>query len=150
MLKMLKKGWDYNMKKYVKEFMHRGLMFGGFGPIVVGIVYAIIWEIETDFSLSGAEVLLAIVSTYLLAFLQAGATVFNQIEHWSLPKSLLCHFITLYLAYSLCYIANTWIPFEPAVLLIFSGIFVAIYFVIWFTVYFIVKNTSKKFNEKIR
>jgi len=138
------------MKKYVKEFMHRGLMFAGFGPIVVGIVYMIISKCETNFFLSGTEVLLAIVSTYLLAFLQAGATVFNQIEHWSLPKSLLCHFITLYLAYSLCYIANTWIPFEPAVLLIFSGIFVAIYFVIWFTVYFIVKNTSKKFNEKIR
>lgn len=137
------------MKKYVKEFMHRGLIFGGFGPIVVGIVYVIISKIETNFSLSGAEVLLAIVSTYLLAFLQAGATVFNQIEHWSLPKSLLCHFATLYLAYSVCYLVNTWIPFEPMVLLIFSGIFVAIYFAIWFTVYFCVKNTSKKFNEKI-
>ncbi len=137
------------MKKYVKEFMHRGLVFGGFGPIVVGIVYAIISEIETDFSLSGTEVLLAIVSTYFLAFLQAGATVFNQIEHWSLPKSLLCHFATLYLAYSVCYLVNTWIPFEPMVLLIFSGIFVVSFFVIWFTVYFIVKNTSKKFNEKI-
>lgn len=137
------------MKKYVKEFMHRGLVFGGLGPMVVGIVYAIISEIETDFSLSGTEVLLAIVSTYLLAFLQAGATVFNQIEHWSLPKSLLCHFATLYLAYSVCYLVNTWIPFEPMVLLIFSGIFVAIYFAIWFTVYFCVKNTSKKFNEKI-
>lgn len=137
------------MTKYVKEFMHRGLMFGGFGPIVIGIVYVIISKIETDFSLSGAEVLLAVVSTYLLAFLQAGATVFNQIEHWSLPKSLLCHFATLYFAYSVCYLVNTWIPFEPAVLLIFTGIFVTSYFVIWFTVYFIVKNTSKKFNRKI-
>lgn len=137
------------MTKYVKEFMHRGLMFGGFGPIVIGIVYVIISKIETDFSLSGAEVLLAVVSTYLLAFLQAGATVFNQIEHWSLPKSLLCHFATLYFAYSVCYLVNTWIPFEPVVLLIFTGIFVTSYFVIWFTVYFIVKNTSKKFNQKI-
>lgn len=137
------------MTKYVKEFMHRGLMFGGFGPIVIGIVYVIISKIETDFSLSGAEVLLAVVSTYLLAFLQAGATVFNQIEHWPLPKSLLCHFSTLYLAYSVCYVANTWIPFEPKVLLIFTGIFVVTFFAIWFTVYFIVINTSRKFNEKI-
>lgn len=137
------------MTKYVKEFMRRGLMFGGFGPIVVGIVYMIISNIETDFSLSGAEVLLAIVSTYLLAFLQAGATVFNQIEHWSLPKSLFFHFATLYLAYSLCYIVNTWIPFEPKVLLVFSGIFVVTYFIIWFTVYFCIKSTSRKFNEKI-
>lgn len=137
------------MNKYVKEFFHRGLMFGGFGPIVVGIVFMIISKIETDFSLSASEVLLAIVSTYFLAFLQAGATVFNQIEHWALPKSLLCHFATLYLAYSICYLVNTWIPFEKTVLLIFSLIFIAAYFVIWFTVYFCVKMTSKKFNEKI-
>lgn len=138
------------MKKYVKEFIHRGLMFGGFGPVVVGIVYMIISKAETNFSLSASEVFLATVSSYLLAFLQAGATVFNQIEHWSLPKSLLCHFATLYLAYSLCYVVNTWIPFEPIVLLFFSAIFVVVYFVIWLTVYFCVKNTSKKFNDKIR
>ncbi len=138
------------MKKYIKEFIHRGLMFGGFGPVVVGIVYMIISKAETNFSLSASEVFLATVSSYLLAFLQAGATVFNQIEHWSLPKSLLCHFATLYLAYSLCYVVNTWIPFEPIVLLFFSAIFVVVYFVIWLTVYFCVKNTSKKFNDKIR
>lgn len=137
------------MKKYVKEFMHRGLMFGGFGPVVAGIVYMIISKVETGFSLGGTEVLLAIVSTYLLAFLQAGATVFNQIEHWSLPKSLLCHFATLYVAYTVCYLANTWIPFEPMVLLIFSLIFVVAYFVIWGIVYACVKKMSRKFNEKI-
>ena len=137
------------MKKYVKEFMHRGLMFGGFGPVVAGIVYMIISKVETGFSLGGTEVFLAIVSTYLLAFLQAGATVFNQIENWSLPKSLLCHFATLYVAYTVCYLANTWIPFEPVVLVIFSLIFVVVYFVIWGIVYACVKKTSRKFNEKI-
>lgn len=137
------------MKKYVKEFMHRGLIFGGFGPIVIGIIYMVISNFETDFSLSAGEVLLAIVSTYLLAFLQAGATVFNQIEHWPLPKSLFCHFITLYLAYSLCYVLNSWIPFDGKVLLIFSLIFIVTFFAIWFIVYFCVRATSKQFNKKI-
>lgn len=137
------------MNKYVKEFFHRGLMFGGFGPIVLGIIYMIVSKIEAAFSLSAEEVLLGIVSIYLLAFVQAGATVFNQIEDWSLPKSLFCHFLTLYAAYVICYIVNTWIPFDPRVILIFTLIFVAVFFVIWFTVYFCVKATSKKFNEKI-
>ena len=137
------------MKKYVKEFMHRGLMFGGFGPIILGIVYAIISKVEVEFTLSANEVLLAIVSLYLLAFVQAGATVFNQIEHWSLPKSLLCHFATLYIAYSLCYVMNSWIPFEPKVLLIFSLIFILSFFAIWFIVYFCVRATSKQFNKQI-
>ena len=138
------------MNKYLKEFLHRGLMFGGFGPIVMGIIYVILQNTVKDFSLNGTEVCLAIISTYILAFLQAGATVFNQIESWSLPKSLLCHFTTIFAAYSICYILNTWIPFEPNVLLIFATIFIVIYFIIWITVYLTVKSVSSKMNKKLK
>lgn len=144
-----KKGLGYKMNIHVKQFLRRGMLFGGFGPIVAGIVYAILQVTLSDFALTGTQVLLAIVSTYLLAFVQAGASVFNQIEHWPLAKSLLCHFGTLYLAYSLCYLANTWIPFEPMVLLIFTVIFAVAYLVIWLTVYSIVKYTSRRLNKKI-
>ena len=138
------------MNKYVKEFFHRGLMFGGFGPIILGVIYWIIHAKGEELNLSGFEVFLGIVSIYLLAFVQAGATVFNQIEHWPITKSLLCHFLTLFVAYSLCYLGNTWIPFEPSVIAIFFAIFVAVYFVVWITVYFSVKAASKKFNKKIK
>lgn len=137
------------MNKYFKEFCHRGLLFGGFGPIIMGIIFAILDNTLTDFYLTGIQLLLGIVSTYLLAFLQAGASVFNQIEEWPLAKSLFCHFFTIYLAYSSCYILNSWIPFEPAVLIIFTLIFIAVYFAIWLTVYLIVKSTSRKFNLKL-
>ena len=73
------------------------------------------------FAPTGSDVLMGVVSTYLLAFVQAGASVFNQLEHWPLPKALLCHFGVLYLAYSICYIANRWIPFDPLVLVIFTA-----------------------------
>lgn len=138
------------MNKYVKEFFHRGLIFGGFGPVILSIIYWILSETVADFSISGFEIFLGIVSTYLLAFIQAGVSVFNQIEHWPLPKSLLCHFSSLFAAYSLCYIGNTWIPFEPKVILIFFGIFVAVYFVVWITVFLSVRAASKKFNSKIK
>lgn len=138
------------MNKYVKEFLHRGLIFGGFGPIVVGIVFVILQYTVEGFSLSGMQVLLAVVSTYLLAFIQAGATVFNQIEHWSIVKSMLCHFGSLYAAYSVCYIANSWIPFEPMVLVIFTAIFVVSFFVIWTVVYLSVRAATKKFNKTLQ
>ena len=137
------------MNKYVKEFFHRGLMFSGFGPIILGIVYFILSKTINNFTLSGGEVLSGIISTYLLAFVQAGATVFNQIENWGISKSLLCHLLTLYVAYSLCYVANTWIPFEPKVLLLFTVIFMAFYFIVWGIVYSIVKTTSKNLNAKL-
>lgn len=138
------------MSKYVKYFLHRGLIFGGFGPIILGVIYAIISYSNADFSLSGKDVLIGIVSTYLLAFVQAGSSVFNQIEEWPLTKSLLCHFSSIYLAYVLCYIVNSWIPFEPMVIVVFSSIFAITYLIIWLTVYFIVKSTQKKLNSKIR
>ena len=138
------------MNKYVKEFLHRGLIFGGFGPIILGIVFFIISKTMDNFTLSGEEVLLGIVLTYILAFVQAGTTVFNQIEHWSTIKSLLCHLTTLYVAYSICYVANTWIPFDPKVLLIFTIIFVATFLVIWSIVYFIVKAVSKNLNNNLK
>ena len=138
------------MNKYLKKFFHRGLIFSGFGPIVLGIIYFVLSKTVDNFILSGSEVLAGIVSTYLLAFVQAGSTVFNQIEHWSTGKSLLCHLSTLYVAYSLFYVANTWIPFEPKVLLIFTAIFMAIYFVVWGIVYFSIKATSKNFNAKLK
>ena len=125
-------------------------MFGGFGPIVAGIVYAILERTVSNFSLSGTQVLLAIISTYMIAFVQAGASVFNQIDEWPLPKSLLCHFLSLYAVYVIGYLINTWIPFQAEIVLIFTGIFVAVYFAVWVTVYLIVKSTSRQLNEKLR
>ncbi len=138
------------MNKYLKEFLHRGLMFAGFGPIIVGIIFAILGATLENFGIGGSEILLAIVSTYLLAFLHAGASVFNQIEHWSIARSLACHFSTLYVAYTLTYTLNTWIPFEPIALLIFTGIFVAVYALVWLVVVISLKSAEKKLNKKLR
>ena len=136
------------MKKYLKSFLLRGLIFGGFGPIVVGIIYYII-SLTTEFSLGGKEMLIAITSSYLLAFVHAGASVFNQIEEWSTLKGLGFHFLTLYLAYVSCYLVNSWIPFDWVVVLIFTLIFVVAYFIIWLIIYLIIKNTTNKMNKNI-
>ena len=137
------------MNEYLKKFLHRGLVFGGLGPVIATIVlFSISLSIE-GFSVSGAEILIAVVSTYLLAFVQAGASVFNQIEGWPITKSLLFHFLTLFVAYSLCYVVNSWIPFEPLVLLIFALIFAVTYFIIWLTVYLIVRATGKTLNKRL-
>ena len=125
------------------------MLFGGFGPMIAAIVFAILGCTLPDFSLTGGQVFSAVVSTYILAFIQAGVSVFNQIEHWSVGKSLFCHLTVLYLAYAACYILNSWIPFEPMVLVIFTVIFVVCYFVVWLTVYFSVRAAAKRLNRKL-
>ena len=134
----------------VRDFFFRGLMFGGFGPVIAGIVYLILHLTLKDLTLTGLQVFTVIVSTYLLAFVHAGASVFNQIESWPLAKSTLCHFGLLYIAYVLCYVINSWIPFEPLVLGIFTAIFAVGYAVIWLAVYVSIRVTVKRLNHSLR
>lgn len=134
----------------VRDFFFRGLMFGGLGPIIAGIIYLILHFTLEDLTLTGLQVFTVIVSTYLLAFVHAGASVFNQIESWPLAKSTLCHFGLLYLAYILCYVINSWIPFEPLVLGIFTAIFAVGYAVIWLAVYVSIRVTVKRLNRSLR
>lgn len=137
------------MNKYLKNFLIRGLIFGGFGPIILGAVLCMVDLSGIDLELNGVDILLAILSTYILAFVQAGASVFNQIEHWSLARSLGLHFSVLFIVYTFTYLVNSWIPFEPMAILIFCLIFVLIYFTVWLTVYFSVRAYTKRMNEKI-
>ena len=135
--------------RYVKAFLFRGMIFGGFGPIILAIIYIALSFSIDDFSLSGSETSLGIISTYLLAFIQAGASIFNQVERWSVGKSMLIHLSVLYVTYVGLYLLNTWIPFEWVAILIFTGIFVAVYLIIWLTVFLAVRKTSKRLNEKL-
>ena len=124
-------------------------MFGGFGPIMTGIVLFIISKAVEGVVFSGQQILIAIISTYLLAFIHAGASVFNQIEHWSVAKSTLFHLLTLYVAYTACYLINSWIAFDVRVLLFFTLIFIVIYAIVWGTVVISIKATEKKLNRKL-
>ena len=132
----------------LKNFCRRGAMFAGFGPIVTAIVILCI-SMHTPVTLSAKELLTATVSTYLLAFIQAGATVFNQVESWSVVKSASLHFLFLYTAYILCYLVNRWIPFNPKVILLFTLIFTACFFAIWITAYLIARKTTNRLNDNL-
>ena len=137
------------MNPYVRSYLHRGLIFGGFGPIVAGIVYVFIELSGTALNLTGWEVLLAIVSTYVMAFVHAGSSVFNDVEKWGKAKSILCQMSSIYAVYMVGYLINRWIPLDYRVILIFTGSFIGGYLIIWFTVYFIMKKNTDKLNEKL-
>ena len=138
------------MNKYVKNYLQRGIAFGGFGPIIAGIIFLVLQLAGVDVKLTGVDIFIAILSTYLLAFVQAGSSVFNQVEEWPLALSTGVHFASLYLVYIVVYLANRWIPFAWQVIAIFTGIFVSAYLAVWVTVYFIVRGVSKRLNQKIK
>lgn len=138
------------MNKYLKNFLHRGVVFGGFGPIVTGIVLWILYLCRVDVNLNGAEIFIAVCSTYILAFVQAGVSVFNQIESWPIAKSMGIHFACLYAVYVGCYLVNRWLPFAWEMIAIFTGVFVVVYLAVWITVYLITRAVSKKLNSRLQ
>jgi hypothetical protein len=133
-----------------KDFFRRGLLFAGFGPIIAGMVYLILHFTLEDFTLNGVEIFTAILSTYLLAFVHAGASVFHQIESWSPGKACLCQMSLLYASYVLCYVLNDWLPFEPMAIAVFTAVFVVGYGVICLAVYLCVNAAAKRLNRSLR
>ena len=137
------------MNKYLKSFLHRGLVFGGFGPLVTAVVFLIISFFEKDLVFGASEVFVAMLSTYLLAFVHAGASVFTGIEDWPIAKCIFFHFGTLYPAYTVCYLINSWIEFRLDVFIIYTLVFVLVYFIVWLAVLISLKALGKKINSKL-
>lgn len=137
------------MNKYVKEYLRRGIIFSGLGPIVFGIVIAIVGAVTPDFSIAGWQILLGIVSTFIIAFVQAGSTIFNQIDSWSPVKGCLLQLASLYVVYVGSYLVNSWIPFDWIVIVIFTVIFVATFFLIWLIVFIVNKAITKNMNKHL-
>lgn len=135
---------------YLKEYIHRGLVFSGFGPIVFGIIIYILSKTVDNFSINGTGIILGIISTYIIAFVQAGSSVFYIIKSWTLLKSIFVQFISLFIVYLGSYLINSWIPFDIKVIMIFCAIFVISYIIIVLIVYITNKVISNKLNKVIK
>lgn len=135
------------MNKYLKEFLIRGFMFSGLGPVVFGVVVLCLSKYGIE--MNGIKVFEGIVSTYLLAFIQAGATVIEQVEDWSILKAAFMHMLIIYVSYIFTYITNSWIPYNSKVIVIFSGCVVIGFIVIWLIVFLLSNKTKNLLNNKI-
>lgn len=137
------------MNKYVKMFLHRGLMFSGLGPIVAGIVYVCIEASCTVLALTGIEFFTAVLTTYIIAFVHAGSSVFPQIEGWPLIKSIFFQWFSIYAVYTIGYLINSWIPLNPIVILIYTGCFIGAFSIIWIIIYLTTKKVTRKMNDQL-
>ena len=135
------------MKKFWKEFLFRGLICAAGGPLVLAIIYGILYATGTVEFLSPKSVCLEILTITLLAFLAAGMTAIYQMEHLPLPTMILCHGGALYIAYILTYLINGWLLNQLTSILVFTGIFFAGYALVWLIIYFVEKAKAQKLNK---
>ena len=135
------------MKKFLKEFLLRGLICAAGGPLVLAIIYGILGATGAVVSFSPREVCLGILTITLLAFIVAGMTAIYQMEQLSLPTMILLHGGALYIAYILTYLINGWLANQLMPILVFTGIFVVGYALIWLIIYCIEKKKTAKLNK---
>lgn len=134
------------MKKFVSEFMRRGMVAGGFGPIILAIVYLSLYHNGVIETLTVEEVCKGIFSLTALAFLAGGMNALYQVERLPLMPSILIHGVSLYIGYLVTYRLNNWMEGGTASIMFFTVIFVVGYVVIWVIIYFVTKRNTGKVN----
>lgn len=137
------------MKKYIAEFVKRGMVAAWGGPVIVAIIYAILGSNGTIETLAVQEVCRGILSSMVLAFIAAGISMVYQVEKLPLPMAALIQAGVLYLDYLLVYLMNGWLENQLSVILGFTVIFAAVYALIWLVIYLVIRVQTKKMNEKL-
>ena len=137
------------MKKIFKEFMHRGLLCMGFGPLVLAIVFAILNLCGVVEVITVSEIVLEIFAITLMAFVAAGITVVYQIEKLPLLYAILIHGFTLYLDYAVIYLVNGWLKNGIIPFVVFTIIFILGFILTWIIVYLFIRKDIEKMNRKI-
>ena len=134
------------MKRYILDFLRRGLCAWGLGPLVLAVLYLFL-PVE---ALTAREVSLGIFSLSALAFLAGGMNVIYQIERLPLMAAIGIHGGVLYVGYLGTYLLNGWLAWGRLPILVFSGIFAVGYLAIWAVIYAILKRRTARVNVLLR
>ena len=138
------------MKKVALEFLHRGVMSCGVGPIILAVLYLILHHNGVVENVSVKELCVGIFSLSALAFVAGGINALYQLERLPLMAAILIHGSVLYVSYLVTYLVNGWLEWGRVPVLVFTGIFVVGYLVIWAVIYFVIKRKTKNLNKMLK
>ena len=138
------------MKKNFLEFIRRGLIACGFGPMILAVLYLILQNQAGLETLTVNQVCTGIFSISALAFIAGGMNVVYQIEQLPLMWAILLHGCVLYFSYLGTYLVNDWLEWGKAPILVFTGIFVLGYLAVWAVIYSLTRRNTEKINMALR
>ena len=135
------------MKKFWLEFVKRGMMAAWGGPVILCIVWACLQKAGVVTTIDVNTVIMAVISSLIIAFVAAGISVVHQMEQ--LPKSMavLIQMAVLYLDYLILYLLNGWLPVKA--IGIFTILFVVGFLIIWAIIYMTTRNIVNKINTQL-
>lgn len=137
------------MKKFILDFIKRGLIAAGFGPLILTTFYYG-YNFATGYNpTSVLEINKNILSSLLLAFIAGGISAVFKIEKLSIGIATLIDAVVIYLDYLFFYLFNNWIEMSFMTLIIFTLCYIISYIIIWLCIYHQVKTQIQKVNQKL-
>ena len=137
------------MKKFMTQFVIRGLLASSGGPLILAIIYGTLGVTDTLSGLAPGEVCMGIFSVTLMAFIAAGITAVYQVERLPLFSAILIHGGVLYVDYLLMYLLNDWLPRDWADIGIFTGCFVVGFALVWLGIYLSIRKKTERINKML-
>ena len=138
------------MKHIVKDFLLRGMVAAGFGPLALVAFYLITAHYTGIEALSVSDVCVGILSLTALAFIAGGMNVVYQIERLPLMAAITVHGAVLYGCYLVTYLVNGWLEQGRVPILVFTVIFIAGYLAVWAVICCITKRRTDRINEILK
>jgi hypothetical protein len=138
------------MKKHILDFLRRGCVSCGIGPLVLAVLYLSLQGQGVLQTLTINQVCTGIFSVTALAFIAGGMNAIYQIERLPLMMAILIHGVTLYVSYLTTYLLNGWLNWGATPILVFSGIFVVGYLAIWAIIYSSIKKKTDRINDILK
>ena len=135
------------MKKFLKQFCRRGMMYAWGGPVISAVVWLFLEAAGVESVLPVRRVVVAILSTTFMAFIASGISVVYQMENLPKPVAALIQAAVLYVNYLGIYLLNGWVP--AGEIGRFTIIFVIIFAVIWFLTYLPIRIKVNKMNRML-
>lgn len=138
------------MKKFAADYVQRGLMAAGFGPVTVAVVYLCLQQAGVMRTITINEACLGIFSSALLAFVVGGANVIYQVERLPILLAMVLHGSILYVSYITVYLLNGWLKWGSTPVLVFSICFLAGYLLIMAAILTLTKRRTARLNHLLR
>ena len=138
------------MKQLLSQFFLKGMVAAGFGPVVLAVLYLILYHQGVMETVTVPQVCVGILSITALAFVAGGVNVIHQMERVPLMVAILIQGLVLYGCYLGVYLVNGWLKRGLTPLLVFTGIFVVGYLLIWIVICAVTRKNTAEINEILK
>ena len=138
----------------MSEFWKRTAKTAGIGfalGTLIGLAFLLPYGVGAFWAERGAKrFALHVVMSGLLGAVNMGSTTIYSLEHWSLMRCTLTHFLITMSCMCLVGFSMGWFDLRQSVTLWMLAICVVIYFIIWLIMYLMYKRQIRRINTALK